>query len=359
MVCAVCTAAACLLSCLPAGPEDEPSPDMSMIVRWTVNGNMPDEFICRALSPGTVSVELWEDSDCDGNLNDGYYVYGFNCEGGVCWNPENLKDHGSECSDDNDCGGGPGSCLKGAGKTGNYFLSDADTCLQIVLVAHMEDEDSGIQWRADFPTDACFCYCDTPYCESGSAGCFGDYEGYLEACSEACQDPCLDECRQAGFCRLMPGGTGPFDIPECRIDDTRSFSSCRDLGTVDFDLAEEDFGPLAVQVSWETTEAGTYGSCMEAGVGYWGYKIEKLYEPEEGEPFYRTLDELNVERREACMDEMQWALVPFGDYRLTVEGRNESGSMRWEGVCETPDGGDLWTVDDREENSIDCRVDKI
>lgn len=334
-------AAPAFSSCLPPGPEDEPAPDMALFVRWTINGSQPDETLCKSLSPGTVSVELWEDSDCDGNTSsgDGFYIYRFDCDGGVCVNPERAQIHGSECKSDSDCGGPPGYCLRTAGKTAKYFFSGTPSCVKLVLNVHLEDVDpqpSPISWLANFQNNVCNRYCDSGFC----------YEDY-----ESCQDDC--------YCDVKMGSTA--DKPECVIDETNSFSACVDLGTIDFDLSSMDFGPLDVQLSWQWESGETpFGTCEEANVTAMGYTIEKRYvDDETGEPFFRTLDELSIERREPCMDSLQWALVPFGSYRLSVEGRNETGSMMWHTVCLSEDGGNVLTVDSADQNSYLCEVSRL
>jgi len=341
LIAVTCATAAVLLSCVPPGPENEPVPDMSLFVRWMINGHRPNELICNALSPGTVSIEVWEDSDCDGNLNDGFYIYTFDCDGGVCFSP-GEDEHGDACGEDADCGGGSGFCYKGGGKTGNYFFSDTDTCIQLVLVTRLEEseEDVILAWDADFQGDVCRRYCEAGFC----------YENY-EDCPEDC------------YCEVNTGGDlyrithDPGDRPECRIDEGGSFSSCRDLGTVDFDLSFEDFGPLDVDLTWETADASK-GTCLEAETAVMGYVLEKRYETEEEGTVYRVLDEVNLESASPCRDSLNWALVPFGFYRLEVKGRNESGSVIWEADCEDDGGGDL-DVRSREENHYECQVVRL
>jgi hypothetical protein len=329
-----------LAACVPEGPEDEPVPDMSMLVRWTINGIEPDALLCRALNPGTVSVELWEDSDCDGNLNDGYYIYRFECEGGLCIRPGG-EEHGSACRQDEDCGLG-GVCLKGAGRTGNVFFSDTDTCVQLVLVARSDDEDTedlALAWTADFPTEACNRYCEDGYC----------YDTY-EDCPEDC------------YCEVDTGGPAypltrdPEDMPQCQAGEEGVFPACRDLGAVDFDLSFEEFGPLALDLTWQRDD-DTFGTCEEAGVETAGYLLERRYEGEE-ETVYRTLDEVTADSAAPCPDELSWRLVPFGFYRLVVEGRNATGSVLWQAECEDESGGDL-EVDDHDENRFSCLVTRL
>jgi hypothetical protein len=336
----ITAAAAAPLACVPEGPENEPVPDMSMLVQWTINGMEPDTLLCRALDPGAVSVELWEDSDCDGNLSDGFYVYSFSCQGGLCIRPGG-EEHGSSCERDEDCGLG-GLCRRGAARTGNFFFSDTDTCVQLVLVARGDEEDSediALAWTADFPTAACNRYCENGYC----------YDVY-EDCPEDC------------YCEVDTGGPAypltrdPGDMPACEVGEEGVFPACRDLGAVDFDLSFEEFGPLALDLSWQR-EDDTFGTCAEAGVETAGYLLERRYEGEE-ETVYRTLDEVTTEQAAPCVEELSWRLVPFGFYRLVVEGRNATGSVLWQAECEDESGGDL-EVDDHDENRFSCMVTRL
>jgi hypothetical protein len=336
----VALALACAASpaaCTPPGPGSEPVPDMSMVVRWAIGGEVPDELLCRALDPGTVDVELWEDSDCDGSLRDGYYIYAFSCDGGLCVD-EGGEHHGEPCGSDEDCGGGEGSCVKGAGKTPDYFFSDTPTCLQLVLVSHYEDEEQDdlvLAWTADFQGGVCRRWCELGYC----------YDTY-----EDCPEDCWCEAETGG-------GRYPDELPACDMGEAGAFEACRDLGTVSFDLAAEAFGPLRVALSWQKSDA-TFGLCEEAEAAFAAYTLERRYEIEDEGTVYRTLDEVTMEDGAPCRDELSWRLVPFGFYRLTVEGRSAGGSVVWQAECEDESGGDI-EVDNSEENHFDCLVERL
>jgi hypothetical protein len=323
--------AAGLASCLPPAPENEPAPNLSLFVKWTINGRQPDDLICGSLGPETVSVEIWEDSDCDGDLTNGYYVYTFDCTGGVCVNP-NRQQHGKKCVRDDECGDPPGYCLKAAGKTGNAFFSGTNTCMKVVLISQAEGAEP-IANIYDFGGGICSGWYEDswPYPDSGD-----------------CQDD--SDC----YCYLDTGA--PQDLSSCTIDAENSFSTCKDLGTIDFDLP--NYGPLDVDLAWEK-EDGTFGACEEAGVEFMGYRLERRTE-QDGETVYEVFDEVNVEGNTACGARSSWPLVPFAFYRLKVNGRNDNSSIVWESDCTGEDGGDL-EVDGREEGSnvFSCQVSRL
>lgn len=126
--------------CVPEGPHDEAPPDTSLLVTWRINGNLPDKDICGAIAgqEGQVFVEVWEDSDMDGNLNDGFYIYRFGCDGGLCLGSDKA---GQYCTDDEQCMvDGQGRCVRGAGKTPGYFFSGVETGVSVVLVLRPDGE---------------------------------------------------------------------------------------------------------------------------------------------------------------------------------------------------------------------------
>ena len=73
---------------------------------------------------------------------------------------------------------------------------------------------------------------------------------------------------------------------------------------------------------------------------------------------YRTLDEVTADSGAPCLDELSWRLVPFGFYRLVVEGRSATGSVIWQAECEDESGGDL-EVNDHDENRFSCLVTRM
>lgn len=258
---------ALLASCLPQGPEDQPAPDASIRVSWTIGGIVPDARLCGGLSGREVKVELWEDSDCDGSLLDGFYVYRFDCPGGT--DPSS------------------GALLAGEGVTANAFFSGVPTCVKTVLVA-----------KAASSTD----------------------EDVVLAASGA-------------FAEVVPAQ-----------------GSVLDLGTVDFVL--EEFGPLDLELTWESrAAAGSYGACADAAppVAYIGYRLILIGSASgEGDTI---VDELSADSRSAaCAGELAWPFVPFGRYLVEVRGRNEAGDLLWEGGC----GGCDVIVDDTGAGSNSC-----
>ncbi len=324
---------AVLLSCTPPGPDPEPFPDMSLFMRWTVSGQFPDDLIYVGGSDAMLKVELWEDSDCDGDLGDGFYVYSFDFQGGVC---KDTDPEVTRCTSDGDCGGQDGSCLAGAGWTGNYFFSGTPTCVQLVIVSESEGEDDILLARqSDFSLGVCDWWL-------GEMGWCTDYE----------------ECEKPAFCELTPHGSPPASVI-CSVGDSESISSCYELGAIDFDLAREGFGPLDVELTWEVEE-DVFGACEEAGVAYLGFTMKALVEEEEDEWVYKLVRELDVADESPCLERLAWDPVQYGNYRLDVEGRNESGSILWTTRCRAPDEGDL-VVDSWEEgtNSFECEVPRL
>ena len=134
--------------------------------------------------------------------------------------------------------------------------------------------------------------------------------------------------------------------------------NCLDLGSVGFDFSASEFGPLAVQIAWQTA-GDHYTGCAEAGVDHMGYRLKKRYE-ESQTPVYKTLDEVLLDSKSLpCGEQLGWPLVPFGFYRMELYGSNASGSVVWNTECKSSDGGDL-VVDSPDEgsNSFVCRVAK-
>jgi|GEM_PF-5083949 len=328
-------------ACLSPPPPSEKGPDLSLFLKWTVNGREPDDMVIKSLSSNSLNVEIWEDSDCDSNFDDGFYIYRFNAKSGICINPDNLH-HGTTCSNDEDCGGLPGYCMKFAGKTVPAFFRGVNTCIKVVLI-------SGESNSQETPS---------PIAEVNNFGslCNGWYKNTFLYSN-------LEDCSLDCFCYLNTSEGGSESI--CTVADGASFTGCLDLGTVDFDLPYH--GPLDLNIEWENPD-GTFGTCSSAGVLYMGYKLERRV-IKDGNVTYEEIDSMNVEGKNDCRGSLNWPLLPFEDitdegragfYRVEIKGRNFDSSIVWQSNCTDENGGDL-KVDSREEgsNTYTCKVSKL
>ena len=291
-----CAVTLALASCLPAPPSDQPSPNTAILVEWTVNGMRPDEWMCRGLGPGTVSLEVWENADfileggfvtCPDTPGNHFYVLRFDCNEGICMNAEQL---GNRCFLDKDCSKYnqyTGTCAKGVVRTPEFFFSDVPTCLRTVLISRSSagDEEDVV---------------------------LGESQGWQPVTPPA-----------GGSCTTSDGLV---------IADCLDFGAATGLGVVNFSL--EQFGALVVELDWEDPEAvpAMFGPCdPDAASGPPVKRIGFSLETSDG----RVLDSLEIDRRiEICRGELAWPLVPFGTYSLTVEGRDESRTIFWTGTCE-------------------------
>ncbi len=302
-------AASCILAaCLAPSPPDQTAPSCSAMVRWTINGTVPDDALCRGLSTDVVSVEIWENagiaaSGCiqpDGETETqtaDFFVYRFDCAGGVC---QNAESSGLKCLVDDDCCpdaggcGGSGYCLNGAAKTKNFFFAGVPTCIKAALVPH--------------PSSTAINY--------ATVETLADSGSYLM--------------------------WTPDNGSNCTLPSGEVLPACSELAPVDFALA--DHGPLTVGLSWEAAgpQTGQFGGCSASipPVHHMGYA---LYDPAGG-----IVDSIQVESRSmACQDEIRWRLVPAVSngmrgvtYSLEVWGIDESQTLQWHGTCDglTVDG---------------------
>lgn len=284
-------------SCLPSPPADQPGPNTSMLLRWTVHGQAPDVRLCEGLSSNPVYLEIWENADFD--LVEGevvcpevpgpdFFIIRFECDDGTCSSgmPEKI---GSSCESDDACCQGStepcmGRCTTGMVRTPDFFFAGVPTCLKAVLVSN------SITGEED----------DVILGESGAWK-----------------------------------AVTPDRLQSCAISEEETKDSCFDfgeiLGTEAVNFQPEGYEPLSIRFEWEIQGSVPvqYGSCDSSvpAVAYMGYSLLDEAENE--------IDGVQVERQIlACATELSWPLVPPGAYHLEVEGRNDDRTLSWKGLCD-------------------------
>ena len=354
-----------LTTCLQSPPDDESRPDMTSYLRWTINGQAPSENLCSGLSRGAVSVEIWENPGaveivdnrytCNPDpTNENYFVLRFDCTGGACSSTVRL---GDSCNEDEDCCPlrrectGIGFCVEGActnpEKWGEPCIEEEDcgfcaegACTNSEKLGRpcIEEEDCCFETKEE---------CEgAGYCAAGevqahvfffscAADCGPDTPG--EACDE-CVTCIKAELREdLGEEDEEPMAQSgdyvvvfPDNRSQCPVTDLDSILGCMDLndenilGTLDFSLATH--GPLEVGIHWGTGDDGACGD-----VDYMGYMLVMTH-GSDGERLDEeaVVDEMKVDREDlACVEELGWPLVPFGMYRLDIEGKTDTDDMRW------------------------------
>ncbi len=375
-----------LTTCLSSPPADESRPDMTSYLRWTINGQSPSEGLCSGLSHGVVSVEIWENPGaveivdnrytCKPDpMNENYFVLRFGCAGSACSSTVRL---GNSCNEDEDCCPlrrectNMGSCVEGectnSEKLGEPCIEDED-CGFCVEGACTNSEKLGEPCIEE--EDCCFETkeeCEgAGYCVAGEVQTPVFFFSCETECgpdtpSEAC-DACVT-CIKAELREdlgeedeepMAESGdyivVFPDNESQCPVTDRDSLLGCVDLneesvlGTLDFSL--DAHGPLEVGILWKPGDDGTCGD-----VDYMGYALLKTIETDEGADEEVVIDEVQVDREDmACAGELAWPLVPFGTYRLEIEGKTNANDVRWKGEC-------VITVSEEEQGVTKCEVDR-
>lgn len=100
------------------------------------------------------------------------------------------------------------------------------------------------------------------------------------------------------------------------------------LGTVNFIVG--DYGPLRIDLRWQVDEGDneTFGRCDDTSppvekIGY------RLMDEDEQVIEQVDIDESPV----SCQEYLEFDLLPYGNYTISITGQDISGSISWEGIC--------------------------
>jgi hypothetical protein len=284
-------------SCLPPPPEDQPDPNTSMLLHWTVNGLEPGSRLCQGLSSSPVYLEIWENADfdlvegqvvCPESPGPDFFIIRFDCDDGTCGSGM-LEKIGASCKADEDCCSGStepcaGTCIPGMVRTPDFFFSGVPTCIKAVLISYGSTSDAEDIFRVES----------------------GEWRAVTPDRTQTCAIS-GDETRDACF----------------------DFGPLEGTDTVNFQL--EGFAPLAVSLEWEIVGSAPveYGPCGASvpAVAHMGYTL--LAEDAS------VIDRVDVGRQVLeCTDApLTWQLAAPGTYSLEVEGRNGERTVSWKGLC--------------------------